>query len=630
MNITPLKYLCLAVLLIVGTAPVSEAAPPPTPAQALSLGPVQPRVEYTEPTAAEAASCTVELEEKDKVTAWVVRTSDRQVLRKFIDTNADNLIDVWSYYQDGVEVYRDIDSNYNKKSDQFRWFNSGGTRWGIDNNEDGTIDRWRAISAHEVAEELVEAIRDRDEKAFQRLLLSGDELQQLGLGTTLSSQFREKLAGAVSGFRDQVRKQSVVTKESEFVDFGAARPGTLPAGADGATRDVTVYEGASALVDNNDKPEQVQVGAMVSVGGAWRLIEAPQVGSDGVEMSSVFALSRYSSGSRASETPPSEKMQELMSQLEKLDERRMTAKPAEQTKLIESRARLLRQLASVSQDTEMREQWISQLADMLNGAVVEGIYPAGVRALEELAKELARSKASKDLQAHVRFQYLLADWGLRSQDPKQDYAKLQDYWLTQLRAFVAAYPTSPDAAEAMLQLGMADEFAGKSEDAQKWYKKLAQEFSSASRGRKAVGALRRLNSIGKPITIQGSSIGGGSIDLKNYRGKYVLIQYWATWCESCKSDMAQIKQLYAKYGNKGFAVLGVNLDNTTAKAEAYLRDSRLPWKHAYDADGLDGRLANELGVMTLPLMILVDDKGRVVNRNIHVAELDSELKRLIR
>ena len=63
------------------------------------------------------------------------RESRRRDLRKFVDTNDDNVVDQWSYYKDGVEVYRDIDSNYNGKADQYRWFHTGGSRWGLDPKE---------------------------------------------------------------------------------------------------------------------------------------------------------------------------------------------------------------------------------------------------------------------------------------------------------------------------------------------------------------------------------------------------------------------------------------------------------------------------------------------------------------
>ncbi|MEM6798290.1 MAG: redoxin domain-containing protein [Planctomycetota bacterium] len=609
-----------------GTPAVAGDAP--TIEQALGLAPVQARVDYTRPARAEIARCTLRSERRGQ--AWVVSDPNGQVLRRFSDSNADKLVDVWSYYKDGVEVYRDIDSDFDKKPDQYRWFHTGGTRWGVDSDADGTIDQWRSISAYEVAEELFEAIRSRDEQAFRRLLITEQELKQSGLGATLAAQFRKTVAAAPSAFNRLAAAQKGVTNQSRFVDFGAGRPGVAPAGVDSATRDVVLYESASALVETGGTPEQIQLGAIVAVGGGWRLVEAPQVGSEGVELANVFTLTRASLSGAGADGPPSEQMQQLMSRLEKLDTRLASASPAEREKLIKDRAQLLRRLAAVGDTPELQEQWYSQLADMLSAAVVEGAYPAGVDDLAVLLRQLQRSGASESLKAHVRFQSIWSEWGLRSQDPKQDYAKVQEDWLKQLKAFATAYPSSPDTAEALLQLGMADEFAGKTDAAKDWYRRLAGEFSSTPRGRKAAGAIRRLNSIGKPIAVDADALTGGRVRLGDYRGKYVLIQYWATWCEPCKADMAQIKQLHAKYAGRGFAVLGVNLDSSPRQAEAFVAENPLPWKHAYDEGGLDGRLATELGVMTLPLMVLVDDQGRVVRRNIHVAELDGELKRLIR
>ena len=111
---------------------------------------------------------------------------------------------------------------------------------------------------------------------------------------------------------------------------------------------------------------------------------------------------------------------------------------------------------------------------------------------------------------------------------------------------------------------------------------------------------------------------------------FVLVQYWATWCEPCKADMARIKELHAKYAGKGFAVIGVNLDNDRRDALELLKSRKLPWSHIHEEGGLDSRPANEMGILTLPTMILVDQKGRVNNRNIHVTELETELKKLIK
>ena len=90
--------------------------------------------------------------------------------------------------------------------------------------------------------------------------------------------------------------------------------------------------------------------------------------------------------------------------------------------------------------------------------------------------------------------------------------------------------------------------------------------------------------------------------------------------------MARLKELYAKYAGRGFAIVGVSLDHSKEDLNAYLDDNRVPWKHIYEDGGLDSRPANELGVLTLPTMLLIDKDGKVISRNIHVAELSGELK----
>jgi thiol-disulfide isomerase/thioredoxin len=176
---------------------------------------------------------------------------------------------------------------------------------------------------------------------------------------------------------------------------------------------------------------------------------------------------------------------------------------------------------------------------------------------------------------------------------------------------------------------MYQEFVGKTEEATKWYKQLVADFPNAEPAGKARGALQRLGSVGKPMQLKGNDIQGGTVDVANVRRKAVLIHYWANWCVPCKADMVLLKDFYAKKGGRDFEIIGVCLDNDAAAAKQYLSENRFAWKNIIEPGGLDGRLANEMGVMTLPLMVLIDPSGNVANNNIHVAELESELNRIM-
>ncbi|MCY2992567.1 MAG: redoxin family protein, partial [Planctomycetota bacterium] len=262
-------------------------------------------------------------------------------------------------------------------------------------------------------------------------------------------------------------------------------------------------------------------------------------------------------------------------------------------------------------------------------AVQSGGYPEGVERMKKLAEGLAAEPSNAKLAAYVTWRYLTADYARSLMQANTDYPKVQEKWIGDVRKFVDDFPRAEDTAEAMLQLAVSHEFAGKADDAVTWYSKIAAQFPSADVAKKAAGAKRRLESVGKPIELEGPTLDGTTLSLNAYRGRVVLIQYWATWCEPCKLDMTVVKQLQAKYAKQGFAVIGVDLDGDRALADNYVRTNPVPWKQIYEPGGLDSRLAQELGIITLPTMILVDREGKVLNRNIHAGELDDELgKRL--
>ena len=154
-----LAAITFSMAIAFGAVRAGTAADAPTPSAALKLTPIQSLVEYTIPNNEETAQCTIRPEKENNVTSWVVRNKQGEILRRFADSNSDNVVDQWCYFLGGLEVYRDIDSNFNGKADEYRWFNTAGTRWGVDKNEDGRIDSWRVISPHEVAEQVVFALK---------------------------------------------------------------------------------------------------------------------------------------------------------------------------------------------------------------------------------------------------------------------------------------------------------------------------------------------------------------------------------------------------------------------------------------------------------------------------------------
>ena len=122
----------LAAAWFAGLAPaMAMAAPPPTVEQLLTYRPTQKGVEFEVPTEPAAiAACKVEPvpNAKGEPIGWALRDGQGKLICRFIDKNGNGRMDQWSYYQDGFEIYRDVDLNDDRSIDEARWMNGGGTR----------------------------------------------------------------------------------------------------------------------------------------------------------------------------------------------------------------------------------------------------------------------------------------------------------------------------------------------------------------------------------------------------------------------------------------------------------------------------------------------------------------------
>lgn len=626
---TVAKRLLGAGLLLAGsTWPALAAAP--SAADALKLQPVQKGVEIDQPTGADATACTIKAEKASGETAWVVRDSRGQVLRRFSDTNNDNVVDLWCYFNDGVEVYRDIDSNFNQKADQCRWLNIAGTRWGLDKNEDGVIDAWKAISPEEVSAEVVAAVAARDAQRFANLLLTEEELTNLGVGPQKAKQIGEKLAHAPQGFEALARDAKAIPANAKWLQFSGIKPGLVPAGIDGSTQDVVVYENAVAIVDGDQQPAQLQLGTLIRLGDTWRLIDAPQVAGDTIAPDGIFFFTRPADPQNpaAAQGAGGDAFQKLLAELDELD--KQAEGTGESPEYHAKRADLLEKVAAAASD-EDRAQWVRQMADTVSAAVQAGQFPEGAERLERLAQALRQDPKQGDLAAYVQFRTLTANYGKNLQNMGgNDWEKVQAAWLDSLKQFVADFPSSNDTPEALLQLGIAEEFAGNDDAAVSWYDKIVQGFGDAPAAKKAAGAKVRLTCVGKALPLRGQTVSGQAIDLSRLRGKIVLLHYWASTSDPSTADLAQLKELFAKFGKSGFSLVGVSLDQNDQDLAAYLNENPLPWPQIYEPGGLESRPATELGILTLPTMILIDEQGQVISRNIHVSELETELKKRLK
>ncbi len=147
------------------------------------------------------------------------------------------------------------------------------------------------------------------------------------------------------------------------------------------------------------------------------------------------------------------------------------------------------------------------------------------------------------------------------------------------------------------------------------------------------GMRRRLTLLGKPMEIRGELLSGGEIDWESYRGKVVLVDFTATWCEPCMLEAPNVHAMYNAYKDKGFDVVAVSLDDTRDEAEQFVKEHRIPWATLFPAEAdqasMNHPMARYYGIVGIPTAILVDQKGNAVHMDARDEALRSELRRLL-
>ena len=117
------------------------------------------------------------------------------------------------------------------------------------------------------------------------------------------------------------------------------------------------------------------------------------------------------------------------------------------------------------------------------------------------------------------------------------------------------------------------------------------------------------------------------VSLASFKGKYVLIDFWASWCGPCRQENPNVVKAFQTYNAKGFTVLGVSLDQPGAKDKwmKAIHDDNLTWTQVSDLKYWDNQVAKQYGIQAIPQNFLVDPSGKIIAKNIRGEELSSKL-----
>ena len=132
--------------------------------------------------------------------------------------------------------------------------------------------------------------------------------------------------------------------------------------------------------------------------------------------------------------------------------------------------------------------------------------------------------------------------------------------------------------------------------------------------------------VGQPFpALSGTTVDGKEVSLAAYKGKVVLVDFWATWCGPCVGELPNVKAAYDKYHGKGFEVLAVSLDQSKAELTEFITAEKVPWPQIFDGKGWGNAVAKQFKIRSIPAAFLIDREGRLVAKSVRGPGLEQAL-----
>jgi peroxiredoxin len=213
-------------------------------------------------------------------------------------------------------------------------------------------------------------------------------------------------------------------------------------------------------------------------------------------------------------------------------------------------------------------------------------------------------------------------------------AKYKEVQLEQKNVLKTFITENPNSYLSLLALTSVSGPSPDVAEVEPLYESLSDDLKKSEPGRQlktAIDALK-LTAIGSmaPDFIQ-NDVNGVPVRLSSFKGKYVLIDFWASWCGPCRQENPNVVRTYNKYKNKNFTILGVSLDRPDGKDAwlAAIKKDGLTWTQVSDLKYWNNLAATVYGVRSIPQNFLIDPTGKIVAKDLRGDDLDNKLAELL-